>query len=107
MYSRELLPQNAGPMDAKLTSVWFNLPPSFYRRVQRIAEEGNELPEDVLRRGVRLVLQERRRKLKNQQKTSAKAGAALVQIRWAKTSASDRRAMATALAAKRWGANSG
>jgi hypothetical protein len=94
-------------MDAKLTSVWFNLPPSFYRRVQRIAEEGNELPEDVLRRGLRLVLQERRRKLKNQQKTSAKAGAALVQIRWAKTTASERRTIATSLAAKRWGGNSG
>ena len=94
-------------MDAKLTSVWFNLPPSFYRRVQSIAEEGNERPEDVLRRGVRLVLKEKRKKLKDQQKTAAKAAAALVQIRWAKTTASDRRAIATALAAKRWGADSG
>jgi len=90
-------------MDTKLTSVWFNFPPSFYRRVQRIAQECGLTAEEVLRRGVALVVEERRENLKKQPKAKVKPGAALARIRWANTSAIDRRAIGIQLAAKRWG----
>jgi hypothetical protein len=90
-------------MDRKLTSVWFDLPPSFYRRVQRVAEGCDLSPEQVLRRGVTLVAAKARRASEPAAKQVSRPAAALAAQRWAGTTPAERRAIAVKLARKRWG----
>jgi hypothetical protein len=89
------------PDKGHLRSVWFRLPPRFYQRVGKVAEECALEPEDVISRGVTLVLLEHRKK-KSDVTARSRAAATLVSGRWASTTPAERRELAKNLANRRW-----
>jgi hypothetical protein len=85
----------------QLLPVWFRFPPRFYQRLEKVAEECTMEPEDVIKRGVTLVLHEYRKK-HNDVTMRSKAAATLVSGRWASTTPAERRELAKNLANRRW-----
>jgi hypothetical protein len=89
------------PGKDQLRSVWFRLPPRFYQRVRKVAEECALEPEQVISQGVTLVLLEHRKK-KSEVTVCSRAAATLVSRRWASTTPAERRKLARSLADRRW-----
>lgn len=90
------------PDKGQLRSVWFRLPPRFYQRLRKVAEECALEQEDVISRGVTLVLLEHRKT--SNVTARSRAAATLVSGRWASTTPAERRELAKNLANRRWAA---
>jgi hypothetical protein len=91
--------RKSAPAAAALIPIWFQFSSRFYRRLAAIANECNLDPADVVKRGMRLVLQQQRdRSTQVLQKTPA----GLSIYRWRNIPAEERSRMSREMARKRW-----
>lgn len=86
--------------------IWFHFQRRWYLRLKTVAEECGLSMEEVLTRGVKLVLKEHRGKAASgssgKTKSARKTGADLVRRRWEKTPKEERSKFGREMARKRW-----
>jgi hypothetical protein len=90
--------------------IWFHFERRWYLRLNAIAKECGLSMEEVLSRGVKLVLKEHREKAapgapSGPTKSARKTGADLVRRRWEKTPKEERSKFGREMARKRWSKN--